>query len=169
MSAVFAVRLNLDDESGIRWNRVSQALTESRIFLGWNQIGDVRSIGCEQDRLKLKMRAAYGADISEGAISQWAGNFRRFLCDIKIDDCVIVPDVESDTCHFGRVTGDPQYDPDAESDGIANSRSVSWLTNRHGVEYRKTLDALGKRSFGQQTVTHLHGWTCETLGQMLSR
>jgi MoxR-like ATPase len=86
---------------------LARFLGDSVVAIGWDELGDPRPYGNDQEALKLAVAAAF-PDQKQGAIPVHAGVIRRFLYEIAPGDLVITP--AGRDIHIFRVIGDAEYD-----------------------------------------------------------
>jgi restriction system protein len=115
---------------GIHNDQPSLDLVEGGfVSIGWEELGDLRTIGPDRDALKLRLAATYPT-AKPGAIPVWAGVLMRFMTEMQVGDYVISPNKTDRTLNFGKVASD-FYVEEASAELHANRRRVEWL--RHGV------------------------------------
>ena len=96
----------------------------SLIGIGWSRVGDFGALSPED--IKVKVRDAY-PDYNPHQVGKAAGQLRRFAHDIVIDDIVLTPIKSTRQALMGKVTGPYRHDPAAETECLANTRSVEWI------------------------------------------
>lgn len=79
------------------------------ISIGWDRLGDLRSIGPDKNEMKARVRATY-PEAKPGAIPAWAGILIRFAFEMRPGDLVIYPFKPDSTLNFGRLQGDYEYE-----------------------------------------------------------
>ena len=85
-------------------------LQQGIIGIGWNQVGDFRSIASSRDAFKEKVDATYPGS-KKGYIALVAGMLYRFLHEMKIGDYVIFPSKADRMVNIGKITGEYDYQP----------------------------------------------------------
>ncbi len=118
-----------------------QLVDERFISIGWDEIGDLRTVGDDQAAVREVLREAY-PEAKEGALPVWAGVLRRFAFTIEVGDVVIAPDRENKLVHIGRISGPYEY-----------VRSTAAHMHRRPVEWL----AIGvpRTSFGQPALSEI--------------
>lgn len=99
-------------------------LQQGIIGIGWNQVGDFRSIASSRDAFKEKVDATYPGS-KKGYIALVAGMLYRFLHEMKIGDYVIFPSKADRMVNIGKITGEYDYQPGNSL--YDNIRKVEWL------------------------------------------
>ena len=99
-------------------------LQQGIIGIGWNQVGDFRSIASSRDAFKEKIDATYPGS-KKGYIALVAGMLYRFLHEMKIGDYVIFPSKADRMVNIGKITGEYDYQPGNSL--YDNIRKVEWL------------------------------------------
>jgi restriction system protein len=94
------------------------------VSIGWEELGDLRTIGPDRETLKLRLAATYPT-AKPGAIPVWAGVLMRFMTELQIGDYVVSPNKADRTLNFGRISSDFYVEDSAEVH--ANRRRVEWL------------------------------------------
>jgi restriction system protein len=104
----------------------AQSLFEKQnvVALGWDKMGDLSSLR-ERTDFKKRYEQAYPRQ-KPGSIPVSAGQFYRFVREMKAGDIVIFPLKRSPEILLGRVTGEYKYDPKYDHSS-PNLRSVEWL------------------------------------------
>lgn len=102
----------------------SSPIDNNYVAIGWDELGDLRQIGCSREKLKKALDKTY-PDLKKGAIPQNAGVLYRFVKEIKIDDIVIYPSKDR-IVNIGRVVGEYDYVENDEHD-YPNQRAIEWL------------------------------------------
>jgi MoxR-like ATPase len=88
---------------------LARFLGDSVVAIGWDELGDPRPYGNDQDALKEAVAKKF-PDLKPGAIPVHAGVIRRFLYEMSPGDLVITP--AGKDIHIFRVVGDAEYDAD---------------------------------------------------------
>jgi restriction system protein len=78
------------------------------ISIGWDEIGDLRTVARGREEMKAVLRPAY-PDSKPGAIAVWAGILLRFAEEMQIGDIVVAPHKKDSTVNIGVVTGPYEY------------------------------------------------------------
>ncbi len=94
------------------------------VAIGWDELGDLRAVGADRDRLKEHIVRTYPG-VKPGAVPVWAGVILRFMAEVAVGDLVISPDKADRTLDFGRVSSGFYVEPGAEVH--RNRRRVRWL------------------------------------------
>lgn len=102
----------------------STLLAEGFVSVGWDEIGDLRSVGDDQAALKHLVAATYPT-AKAGAIPGWAGVLRRFAFELAVGDLVVAPSKQQPVFNIGRVKGPYEYHPEAAQH--RHRRAVEWL------------------------------------------
>ncbi|MEO5641382.1 MAG: restriction endonuclease [Sphingomicrobium sp.] len=103
---------------------VADFLNRSVVAIGWSEAGnyvDVPSRAELVDRFTATWPAHTSRQIQVGAGQVW-----RFLHELQVGDAVITYDPDPRLYHVGRVTGPPEYEPEA-NDRLPVARKVEWL------------------------------------------
>lgn len=110
----------------VRADRDIQELVEARslIGIGWSEVGDLGALSPED--IKGKVRATYRG-WSPNAIGASAGQLRRFAHEIEVGDIALTPIKSTRQALIGKVTGPYRHNPAAETECLANTRSVEWI------------------------------------------
>lgn len=93
------------------------------VSIGWEELGDLREIGADREKLKARLAEAYPT-AKQGAIPVWAGVLFRFLAEIQHGDMVISPNKADRTLNFGHIASDYYFDE--SSDIHSSRRKVAW-------------------------------------------
>lgn len=110
---------------GIHNDSYGQELIEGRfVSIGWHELGDLRRIGDDQQRMRAAVAAAFPS-AKPGALGVWAGTLRRFAFEAAAGDLVCFPNKQDRTLNFGRITGPYAYDPNDPHQ--PHRRPVEWL------------------------------------------
>lgn len=99
-------------------------LQQGIVAIGWNQVGDFRSIDSSREAFKAKVGAAFPGS-KKGYIALVAGMLYRFLYEMNIGDYVIFPSKADRMVNIGRITGEYDYRPGKSL--YDNIRKVEWL------------------------------------------
>ena len=97
----------------------------SVVALGWYKIGDLTGLPADREPFKERMREAF-PEMKEGAIPVNAGQLFRFIHEAAVGDIVVYPSKRDRQVCLGRITGEYQYSPDAETT-YPHHRSVEWV------------------------------------------
>lgn len=112
--------------------------------IGWSGLASQAQAGMTREKLielyKTNNPAAKHGSAISGASQVW-----RFVNEIGIGDQVVTYSPQNRTYLVGKVAGPSQYREDWESDSMALSRPVEWLSNE--VE-RDVLKAASRNSLG---------------------
>lgn len=99
-------------------------VSEGFVSIGWQQLGDLRTVPHDRESLKLLLTETYPT-AKPGAIPVWAGIISRFIDEVDVGDYVISPSKADRTLNFGRVESDFYVETNAEVH--PNRRRVTWL------------------------------------------
>lgn len=94
------------------------------IAIGWDELGDLRLIGDDQNAMKARVAQVYPG-LKPGAVPNAAGVLLKFAFRMQPGDLVVYPHRPDSTLNFGRISGDYRYD--ASADLYRNRRPVEWL------------------------------------------
>jgi restriction system protein len=72
-----------------------------------------------------RMQAAY-PESSEGTVVNWSRQAWAFFKRMEIGDWVVMPSKLKPAIHFAEITGQPQFDANAEN-RFRHSQSVKWI------------------------------------------
>ncbi len=97
---------------------------QNYVAVGWAKVGDLSSLGDDQEALKARFAAAYPE--KQGAVPVWAGVMRRFIHELQEGDIVVSPSKSDRQVHIGRIAGTYRHDPSIHSK-YPNLRPVNWL------------------------------------------
>jgi len=119
------------------------------VAIGWGEIDDLSSV-VSRDELYQIYKDAYPNETSNLVVGQQVGQIARFLFEIKADDYVITPDMNTELLHYGRVSPTrPSYFYATAVDGcpFQHRRHVEWAKHtlkRSGlsVPFQNTMRAL---------------------------
>ena len=100
-------------------------LKKSRIAIGWADMGNLADLPTDWDTIKTKVAAVY-PEAKPGAIPNYAGQFFRFVHEMKLGDWVVYPSKPERMVYLGEVTGPYQFDPNTDA-GYPNVRAVKWM------------------------------------------
>lgn len=114
---------------GIHAGRTGDAdslfLKKHCIAIGWARMGDAATLKPDRESFKAKVAELY-ADAKPGAIPNYAGQFFRFVHEMKPGDLVVYPSKRDRLVYLGRIAGGYEYDPKTEST-YPHRRKVEWL------------------------------------------
>ena len=114
---------------GIHAGRLGDAdslfLKRKVIAIGWDEMGDITSIGADREALKAKISETY-PKAKPGAIPGTAGQLFRFVNEMQPGDLVVYPSKIDRHVHIGRIAGEYRYDPSLNPE-YPNLRDVEWL------------------------------------------
>ena len=94
------------------------------ISIGWDRLGDLRSIGPDRQDMKARVAEAY-PEAKTRAIAAWVGVLTRFTFEMSPGDLVIYPFKPDSTLNFGLIEGDYTFAPHAPLH--RSRRAVRWL------------------------------------------
>lgn len=100
-------------------------LKKNHLGLGWPQMGDLKLLSPERDAFKAALARVF-PEMKPGAIAVNAGQFFRFVHELKIGDWVVFPSKHDKMIHIGKVDGEYQYNPALEP-AYPHTRPVKWL------------------------------------------
>lgn len=101
----------------------NELVDDGFISIGWDQLGDLRSIGTDRDTLKAKLAGTF-PDKKPQAIAGWAGILHRFTEEMRVGDIIVAPYKPDSTINIGIVTGPYEFEPAAPTH--RHRRSVAW-------------------------------------------
>lgn len=101
----------------------TELVDEGFVSIGWDQLGDLRTIGTDRDTLKAKLTETY-PDKKPRAIAGWTGILHRFTEEIGVGDIVVAPYKPDSTVNIGIVTGPYEFAPAALTH--RHRRPVAW-------------------------------------------
>ncbi len=99
-------------------------LQRGYVALAW-ELGDLSELPNDPEAFKARVRQVY-PHAKPGAIPNIAGQNRRFVYDIKLDDLVVYPSKLDRQVHIGRLVGPYVYNPGLDAE-YADMRKVTWL------------------------------------------
>lgn len=101
----------------------SELLDGGFVSVGWDKLGDLRSIGFDREPLKRALAEAYPDD-KPRAIAGRAGVLLRFGSEMAVGDVVVAPYRPDSTINIGVITGG--YEFHADEPTHRHRRSVRW-------------------------------------------
>lgn len=101
-----------------------ELIQQGFVSIGWERMGDLRTIGDDRERLKSALARVY-PEAKPGAIAGQAGVLRRFAFEMREGDVVISPHKATSTLNFGVVEG--PYTFDATARRHPHRRPVRWM------------------------------------------
>lgn len=134
-STMWVVRAGRNSEADSRF------LEGNVVALGWNALPDLSTLSHSREAFKSAFAKAYGhGDTS--TIATTAGQPYRFVHELRNEDIVLYPRKLDRRIYYGRVVGDYQYDPLADSH-FPHLRKVEWITDRPRTDFSQgALDEL---------------------------
>ncbi len=93
------------------------------ISVGWEELGDLREIGDDQQAMKDQLAERYTPD-KKSAFPGWAGMLRRFAFEMTVGDVIVFPHKPDSTVNIGRIASDYRF---VQGDEQPNQRSVEWI------------------------------------------
>lgn len=102
----------------------SQLVAQGFVSLGWDALGDLRSIGDHQEAMKQAVLAAL-PETKHGAVPGLAAYLRRFAFEVAEGDLVVAPSKQQAVYNIGRVTGPYEFAQTATMH--RHRRPVEWL------------------------------------------
>ena len=111
-------------KGGKAGEREQRMLDHGCVAVGWEELGDLSSIG-DRESLVALYRATY-ADAPEGRVPNHVGQLFRFAHQTKPTDLVVVPMKTSATIAIGEITGEYRFRDDFGPD-MAHTLPVKWL------------------------------------------
>lgn len=100
-------------------------LTEERVALGWDEMGDLTKLAPTRDAFKERAAQVY-PHWKPGKVITSASQLYRFVHEMKEGDIVVYPSKRDRHVHIGRISRDYEYDPTAHKT-YPNLRPVRWL------------------------------------------
>ncbi len=133
-----------------RINRVSEALANDQIIIGWANAEGLlnEDLGWEAFR-KIISDAYYASEKNLRRAGSAAGNMWRFIREMNIGDIVVVPD--GPMFYVAEVSGPPTYDESQIENDSAYRREVTWLNEKKAIPRTLAKSALVSRMKAQQT------------------
>lgn len=101
----------------------SELVDHGFVSIGWDELGDLRTIGTDRETLKGRLAETY-PNKKPRAIAGWAGILHRFTEEIATGDIVVAPYKPDSTINIGVVTGPYNYAADAPTH--RHRRAVEW-------------------------------------------
>ncbi|RYG39293.1 MAG: restriction endonuclease [Burkholderiales bacterium] len=108
-------------------------LQQGFIALGWDEMGDLKSLPATRDAFKQCYSSAY-PDAKPGALATVSGMPFRFLHEMKIGDLVVYPSKQDKQVHIGRVVGPYLYETSVEP-SYPQRRKVEWLNHVPRIQF----------------------------------
>ena len=109
---------------GIHTTQENLFLPNNIIGIGWEEMGDIRSVGDNRDDIKKRYAEIY-PEATSGSIATCVGMLYRFVYEMKIGDYVIYPSKADRKINIGVIEGD--YYNDSKEDKYTQRRKVKWL------------------------------------------
>lgn len=106
-----------------RHDAAADLLAGNFVSIGWDQLGDLDSVGHSQAEISAALQAG-APDEKPGSIAQQAGSIRRFVADMAEGDLIVAPS-KSGTYNIGRVAGPYEFHPNETQH--RHRRSIEWL------------------------------------------
>ena len=143
-------------------------LKKGFVAIGWTKAGDFSALKHSREAFKAKVAEAY-PDAKPGAIPNWAGQWFRFVHEMKVGDLIVYPSKADRQVHIGRVAGEYQYSPGIDA-SYPNLRSVTWLCHLPRTKFSQgALYELGSamsffqvKTYSDEFTTALEGKTVPT-------
>jgi predicted Mrr-cat superfamily restriction endonuclease len=137
--------------SGI--NRVSEALFENQIIIGWSEADGLLEPSLSWERFREIISSVYYADEETlrkaGAAS---GHMSRFVREMNVGDLVVVP--HGSEFFVAEIKGPATYDPTKVTDDTAYRRAVQWLNDKKAIRRDVAKSALISRMKTQGTCAY---------------
>lgn len=109
---------------GVHNNTLTTELVdEGFISLGWDNLGDLRSIGGGREGLKSALTEAE-PDAKPRSIAGQAGVLTRFRDEMRVGDVIVAPYKPDSTINLGLVVSEYYFEPTAETH--KHRRQVEW-------------------------------------------
>lgn len=109
---------------GVHNNTLTTELVdEGFISLGWDNLGDLRSIGGGREGLKSALTEAE-PDAKPRSIAGQAGVLTRFRDEMRVGDVIVAPYKPDSTINLGLVVSEYYFEPTAETH--KHRRRVEW-------------------------------------------
>lgn len=120
---------------------VRQFFEQNLVAIGWREAGNYTGLKSRDDLLELFMETWPLNKTQSNRVG--ANQVWRFLHEVKIGDEVLTYDPNERVYHYGKVTGDPAYSPDA-NEILPVIRQVDWtgLVSRDDLT-KPTRNTLG--------------------------
>lgn len=109
---------------GIHTTQENLFLPNNIIGIGWEEMGDIKSVGDNRDDIKKRYAEVY-PDASTGSIATCVGMLYRFAYEVQIGDYVVYPSKADRKINIGVIESD-YYNDDAENQ-YTHRRKVKWL------------------------------------------
>ncbi|XVG94988.1 restriction endonuclease [Eubacteriales bacterium KG127] len=117
---------------GIHTTQENLFLPNNIIAIGWEEMGDITSVGDNRDDIKKKYAKIY-PDASTGSINTCVGMLYRFAYEVKIGDYVVYPSKEDRKINIGVIESDYFYDSLEKK--YTHRRNVKWLKSRPRTDF----------------------------------
>ena len=125
-------------------DRVSEALENDHLIIGWAEAKGLLSPELEWDRFRGIIHEAYYTDtVNFRAAGAASGHMWRFIRDMKIGDLVVVP--HGSEFYVGEVAGPAFYDENKVNEDSAYRRLVKWLNGKRPIRRAVAKSALLSR------------------------
>lgn len=109
---------------GIHTTQENLFLPNNIIGIGWEEMGDIKSVGDNRDDIKKRYAEVY-PDASTGSIATCVGMLYRFAYEVQIGDYVVYPSKADRKINIGVIESD--YYHDAAENQYTHRRKVKWL------------------------------------------
>ena len=125
-------------------DRVSEALENDHLIIGWAEAKGLLSPELEWDRFRQIIHEVYYTDTGNLRKAGGAGGHMwRFIRDMKIGDLVVVP--HGSEFYVGEVAGPAFYDENKVDEDSAYRRLVKWLNGKRPIPRAVAKSALLSR------------------------
>ena len=125
-------------------DRVSEALENDHLIIGWAEAKGLLSPELEWDRFREIIHEVYYPDTGNFRKAGGAGGHMwRFIRDMKIGDLVVVP--HGSEFYVGEVAGPAFYDENKVDEDSAYRRLVKWLNGKRPIPRAVAKSALLSR------------------------
>jgi restriction system protein len=103
-------------------------LTRKVVALGWDEMGDLRSLAPTREAFKDRYALTFPAAAAEKPrqVSTSGGQLFRFVYEMRTGDYVVYPSKRSKQIHLGRIVGDYVHDAAGDAN-YPQRRPVEWL------------------------------------------
>lgn len=100
-------------------------LNENKIFLTWDELNiDLSKFNSKQELLNYL--GDFYSDSKRNTVRNWLGQIWPISKELKIGDWIVLPSKLKSAIHVGEITGDYQYNQNAENP-FFHYRSINWF------------------------------------------
>ena len=136
-----------------RINRVSEALANDQIIIGWANAEGLLNAELDWEAFRgIISDAYYASEKNLRRAGSAAGNMWRFIRAMNIGDLVVVP--YGSMFYVAEVSGPPTYDESQVENDSAYRREVTWLNEKQAIPRTLAKSALVSRMKTQQTSAY---------------